>query len=677
MGVPGNPPPPGLAETELFAVDAYRTEFDATVTEVDPGGGRVALARTAFYPVGGGQPSDVGTLQTIEGTFFVTGVRREARHDLAHGRRGDLPDVGTEVQGTIDWTRRHQLMRTHTALHILCGVIWADYGIPVTGGNMEPMKGRLDFPFPAMSADLGAGGRAPDQRGDRAGARDRRRLPAAPRRGQRPRADPYVGQPDPAEIDPLRVIDIVGLDRQADGGTHVLSTAEVGARPRRRAPRARARTTSGSARGRRPRRGSGMSTDHLIGLLLGAEEDWPQRVRGDPAPRRAARRSTARRTPSRQRAAHHRAVPARRPGAHRAGDRPAGHWYYHPREWLKKAALVNGTYLLNSPFTFQSMEKHSAYCAMRAAGPQGAGAPRWCPTRTRSTTSAGPTPREKYNQLLRPRQDRRGAGLPAVHEAVRRRRLARGLADRGPRRPAPRVRRVRRDADAPAGHRRLRALRPRALHRPRDDGDGLPARRSRCTTGTPSPTASSPSRPASRPSPSRRIVNAFFRWEFNSCEMLVGRRRRLPDRLRQRLPGRGGDLAALLLPVGDHRTGALVDVLRGDRAHGQRRPRHRVATSRSPTTSRCPTTRRSSATWPWPTSTSRPSATGSGAPSTSPHLDERGLEWVAGDDFDRLLRDTVQATYPAHEQEEFLAHFRGLVGLWASEQTGLGTGTPG
>src|SRR3954465_861407 len=169
MGVPGNPPPPGLAETELFAVDAYRTEFDATVTEVDREGGRVALARTAFYPVGGGQPSDVGTLQTVEGTFLVTRVRRErgtiwpTTHSAGapepparRARGGKPPDVGPEDRGRLDWTRRHELMRTHTALHVLCGVIWADYGIPVTGGNMEPMKGRLDFPFPAMSADLGS-----------------------------------------------------------------------------------------------------------------------------------------------------------------------------------------------------------------------------------------------------------------------------------------------------------------------------------------------------------------------------------------------------------------------------------------------------------------------------------------------------------------------------------------
>jgi len=229
MGVPGNPPP-GLAETELFAVDAYRTEFDATVTEVDREGGRVALARTAFYPIGGGQPSDTGTIQTPTGALVVTGVRRE-RGTIWHTVEGDLPDVGAEVQGEIDWERRHRLMRTHTALHILCGVIWADYSIPVTGGNMEPMKGRLDFPFPAASwgsADLAA--------------QVERRINEEIEKAHEivvdflPRdladSDPALIRTSanliPREIDPLRVIDIVGLDRQADGGTHVLSTAEVG-----------------------------------------------------------------------------------------------------------------------------------------------------------------------------------------------------------------------------------------------------------------------------------------------------------------------------------------------------------------------------------------------------------------------------------------------------------------
>src|SRR4051794_41817935 len=104
MGVPGNPPPRSLAETELFAVDAYRTEFDATVTDVDREGGRVALARTAFYPVGGGQPSDTGTLQTSAGTLAVTGVR-PARGTICHvidlGDR-ELPALGAEAQGTTD-----------------------------------------------------------------------------------------------------------------------------------------------------------------------------------------------------------------------------------------------------------------------------------------------------------------------------------------------------------------------------------------------------------------------------------------------------------------------------------------------------------------------------------------------------------------------------------------------
>jgi misacylated tRNA(Ala) deacylase len=234
MGVPGNfadRAPAGLAETELFAVDAYRTEFDTTVAEVDREGGRLRLARTAFYPTGGGQPHDTGTLTGPDGTLQVTGVRREGGliwHTVSTDGDGDLPDVGTELGGEVDWTRRFQLMRTHTALHILCGVIWADYSIPVTGGNMEPLKGRLDFPFPAMSADLGA--------------QVERRINDEIERAHEivvdflPRsvadADPAMIRTSanliPAAIDPLRVIDIVGLDRQADGGTHVLSTAEVG-----------------------------------------------------------------------------------------------------------------------------------------------------------------------------------------------------------------------------------------------------------------------------------------------------------------------------------------------------------------------------------------------------------------------------------------------------------------
>ncbi len=230
MGVPGEPirnAPPELAARELFAVDAYRHEFDSTVAEVDRDAGRIRLQRTAFYPGGGGQPCDLGTIEGPTGTLAVTGVRRE-RGPIWHTVTGDLPDVGAEVQGVLDWDRRHRLMRTHTALHILCGVIWADYAIPVTGGNMEPLKGRLDFPFPAMSADLGA---AVEKRiNEEIEKAWEIVVDFVPRSVAD--ADPALIRTSanliPQEIDPLRVIDIVGLDRQADGGTHVLSTVEVG-----------------------------------------------------------------------------------------------------------------------------------------------------------------------------------------------------------------------------------------------------------------------------------------------------------------------------------------------------------------------------------------------------------------------------------------------------------------
>ena len=225
MAVPGNPPPADLAATELFAVDTYVHEFDSTVAEVDHDGRRVRLARTAFYPGGGGQPCDLGTINGIS----VTGVRREGG-GIWHTLDGDdLPAAGAEVQGVLDWDRRHALMRTHTALHVLCGVIWADYGIPVTGGNMEPLKGRLDFPFPSMSADLGV---AIEKRiNDEIERAHEIVVDFVPR--SLADADPALIRTAadliPREIDPLRVIDIVGLDRQADGGTHLLSTAEVGA----------------------------------------------------------------------------------------------------------------------------------------------------------------------------------------------------------------------------------------------------------------------------------------------------------------------------------------------------------------------------------------------------------------------------------------------------------------
>jgi misacylated tRNA(Ala) deacylase len=230
--VPGRPvaagAPEQLAQTELFSVDAYRRDFDATVTDVDPEQGRVALRRTAFYPGGGGQPHDLGTLRWADGEAAVTRVKREQGRIWHWLAEGALPDPGAEVRGELDWERRHLTMRTHTALHILCGVIWADHRLAVTGGNMEPGRGRLDFPLPAMSTELG---RQIEARiNDEIAAAHQILVEFVGRE---------VADEDaalirtaahliPREIDPLRVIDIVGLDKQADGGTHVLSTAEVG-----------------------------------------------------------------------------------------------------------------------------------------------------------------------------------------------------------------------------------------------------------------------------------------------------------------------------------------------------------------------------------------------------------------------------------------------------------------
>ncbi len=232
MAVPGHKvpdgAPPGLAETELFSVDAYVREFEATVEQVDREQNRVALRRTAFYPGGGGQPFDLGSLHWGDGRAQVTRVGRDQGRIWHWLEGGELPAQGTEVQGTLDWDRRHLTMRTHTALHILCGVMWADHELAVTGGNMEPGKGRLDFPLPSMSAEFG---RQVEARINEEIAAAHEILVAFVGREVADEDHALIRTAAnliPREIDPLRVIDIVGLDKQADGGTHVLSTAEVG-----------------------------------------------------------------------------------------------------------------------------------------------------------------------------------------------------------------------------------------------------------------------------------------------------------------------------------------------------------------------------------------------------------------------------------------------------------------
>jgi len=211
----------------LCQTDSYLQEFEATVVGVDAASNAVALDRTAFYPGGGGQPHDLGWLVAAGETLGITRVARKGPQ-VWHTCDGVLPAVGTAVHGRLDWDRRYKLMRTHTALHVLCGVVWRDYGALVTGGNMEPLQGRMDFEFEALHRALVEEIEASVNREVQQGRDVRVRI--------LPRAEAFQ-IPDlirtkinllPEGITEVRTVDIVGLDLQADGGTHVANTHEVG-----------------------------------------------------------------------------------------------------------------------------------------------------------------------------------------------------------------------------------------------------------------------------------------------------------------------------------------------------------------------------------------------------------------------------------------------------------------
>jgi misacylated tRNA(Ala) deacylase len=215
----------------LYYDDAYLQEFDARVTAVDASDGlRVALDRTAFYPGGGGQPNDTGWLRVGGVRYAVPKVKKVGDtlwHWLATDGGEPSIAVGDTVQGELDWARRYQLMRTHTAMHILCGVVWRDYGASVTGGNMDPGKSRMDFEFESLTRDL-IGEIEARCNAEIAAARDVRTAIL-------PREEAFQ-IPDlirtkinllPEGITEVRTVEIIGLDLQADGGTHVRNTAEV------------------------------------------------------------------------------------------------------------------------------------------------------------------------------------------------------------------------------------------------------------------------------------------------------------------------------------------------------------------------------------------------------------------------------------------------------------------
>jgi len=221
-------PPDSLlgVSKNLAYTDAYAATTPASVLQADDGA--VLLDITVFYPGGGGQPADMGWLRADDGAVFAVTGARKSGDDIWHLVEGDLPAVGTSVSAELDWERRHALMRTHSALHVLCGVIWRDWGASVTGGNMEPLAGRMDFEFETMAGELVA---EIERRVNVEIAADREiRVAVLPR-------DEAFAIPDlirtkvnllPPGIEEVRTIEIVGLDLQADGGTHVSHTGEIG-----------------------------------------------------------------------------------------------------------------------------------------------------------------------------------------------------------------------------------------------------------------------------------------------------------------------------------------------------------------------------------------------------------------------------------------------------------------
>lgn len=216
--------PPAMTDL-LYETDSYLRDFRARVLEAE--GSLIRLDRTAFHPAGGGQPSDKGALIHNGVVRAVTDVKRVSG-EVWHAILGPLLPVGEEVMGHVDWQRRYALMRTHTALHMLGAVVRRDYGKQVTGGDMRPLSGRLDFEFQSLDLEI-ANDIEKSLNDEVAAAREVRvallsreeaaRVPAL----LRTKIDLL-----PRGIETVRTVEIVGLDLQADGGTHVANTREVG-----------------------------------------------------------------------------------------------------------------------------------------------------------------------------------------------------------------------------------------------------------------------------------------------------------------------------------------------------------------------------------------------------------------------------------------------------------------
>lgn len=212
---------------ELFLKDSYLREFEARITRND--GREVTLDRTAFYPGGGGQPADKGTLGIGPVRATVVDVRREG-DKIIHVLERPIPGTVERINGALDWERRYAHMRYHTALHVLSGVLWRAFGAKVTGGQMRHDRARMDFSFPGeWTADVVG---AIEEQANAALSEGR---PVKVYEFSREEA---LGNPGlirtqanlvPDRVSNIRVVEIEGLDTQADGGTHVADTGEVGA----------------------------------------------------------------------------------------------------------------------------------------------------------------------------------------------------------------------------------------------------------------------------------------------------------------------------------------------------------------------------------------------------------------------------------------------------------------
>ncbi len=215
--------------TLLYQTDAYLKEFSAAITAVDAETRAVVLDQSAFYPGGGGQPCDLGSLEVGGVVYSVDKVKKQG-DDVLHflGGSNPLPSVNSASRGTVDWVRRYQLMRTHTALHILCGTVFRDYGAKVTGGDMDPLKGRMDFEFENMRAELVNAIETATNLEIQQGRDIRVKILPREEAFQIPDLIRTKINLLPEGIMQVRTVEIVGLDLQADGGTHVANTSEVG-----------------------------------------------------------------------------------------------------------------------------------------------------------------------------------------------------------------------------------------------------------------------------------------------------------------------------------------------------------------------------------------------------------------------------------------------------------------